>query len=70
MGNIEKYKVDIDLTKLYGGELAYVMTTIPVSFDSLSTYQILLGIEDPQTQQPAVYIATNAERSGYMTILK
>lgn len=70
IGNIEKYKVDIDLTKLYGGELAYVMTTIPVSFDSLSTYQILLGIEDPQTQQPAVYIATNAERSGYMTILK
>lgn len=70
IGNIEKYKVDIDLTKLCGGESLYVMTTVPVSFDDLTGYQILVGIEDPQTQQPAVFIATDAVRSGYMTILK
>ncbi|MCR5770542.1 MAG: DUF4832 domain-containing protein [Butyrivibrio sp.] len=68
-GNIEKYELDIDLTSLYGGESEYVMTSVPVAFDDLSNYRIMVSIEDPETNEPAVYIATNATRSGYMTIL-
>ena len=69
-GNEEKYEVDIDLTSLYGGASSYVITSVPVAFDDLSNYQILVGIEDPDTGETAVYIATNAARSGRKTILK
>lgn len=68
-GNIEKYEVDIDLMGLYGGQSEYVITTVPVPFDEITNYQILLGIEDPDTNEPAVYIATNAARTGFRTIL-
>lgn len=68
-GYIEKYQVDIDLMSLCGGDSEYVITKIPVPFDELANYQILVGIEDPDTQEPAVYIATNAARTGFRTIL-
>lgn len=68
-GNTEKYKVDIDLTSLYGGQSEYVMVTVPVSIDELTNCQILVGIEDPETNEAAVYIATDAVRVGYKTIL-
>ena len=64
------YEVDIDLTGLYGGDSSYVITSVPVAFDDLSNYQILVGIENPDTGETAVYIATNAARSGRKTILK
>ena len=68
-GNTERYELDIDLKSLFGGNTSYVMTSVPVAFDDISNYQILVGIEDPETGEPSVYIATDATRVGYKTIL-
>ena len=61
--------VELSLKELTAGESKQTLTRIPGNLIPDSPYSIGVGIEDPMTGQPAVYLAMDAPRQGRISVV-
>ncbi len=63
------YELDVDLTKLFEGQSATCTLDIPEEVLDAKGVKVYVGIEDPTTGEPSVYLTMQAERKGKMSLL-
>lgn len=66
---VEKSQVDIKLSELTEGKTITTQTQLTIWDKQESSYKLCIGIVDPNTGEPAVKFAMNADRIGNMTVL-
>lgn len=69
-GNIiEKTEIDIELSKLLPQKTIKTTTEISFSGKNTTPISVCIGIEDPMTGKPSVFLATNSERIGALSVI-
>jgi len=66
---VEKSQVDIKLSELTEGKTITTQTLLDIANKQDNSYKLCIGIIDPNTGEPAVQFAMDAERIGNMTVL-
>ena len=68
-GGFERIELDIDLTKLTSGKEMVAELSVPTQAFEKNYKQILVGIENPDSGMPAVYLPMSAKRYGTCSVL-
>lgn len=68
-GRRERIELDVDLTELTSGKEAVTEVAVPAGMFGGRYKRILVGIEDPDTGMPAVYLPMSGGRSGNCSVL-
>jgi len=66
---VEKSQVDIKLSELTEGKTIVTQTLLDIANKQDNSYKLCIGIIDPNTGEPAVKFAMDADRIGNMTVL-
>ena len=64
-----RYELRADLTSIGEGGATTISSYIPASVFTTKGAKIYVGIEDPSTMEPAVYLNMQSERNGKMSLL-
>lgn len=64
-----KYEIPIDLLTLVGDSADAVYITLPAKYFQEKGSSIYIGIEDPETNEPAILLANTTRRFGKLSLL-
>ena len=64
-----KYEIPIDLLTLVGDSADAVYITLPAKYFQEKGSSIYIGIEDPETNEPAILLANTTRRLGKLSLL-